>query len=159
MMSSVMNRNTLLDALIQALRNYDAETTMLHQAVADRVGLNVTCLECIDLIALFGPMPAGQLAKLTGLTTGAITGVIDRLEKAGYAKRVRDAKDRRRSIIELVWSTTTEKDLAEMFLPISRRLKALASSYSDEELSLLIEFISNAASASQEESIRLRKTT
>ena len=158
-MSSLMKKNKLLDALIQAMRKYDAETTMLHQAVADKVGLNVTCLECIDLLALFGPMPAGRLAELTGLTTGAITGVVDRLETAGYAKRVPDEKDRRRSIIELAWSPKTERDLAEMFLPISRRLMELASSYPDDKLSLLIEFISHAASASEEEGIRLRTHT
>lgn len=139
------------------MRNYDTETSLLHQAVADRVGLNVTCLECIDFLARFGPVPAGKLAELTGLTSGAITGVVDRLEKAGFAQRVSDAKDRRLTIIELVEGKRTERDFAEMFLPLSKRLELLASAYSDDELSLLVEFISKAARVSQEESLRLRK--
>ncbi len=156
-MSSQMNRNQLLQALIQALRSYDAETSLLHQAVAENAGLNVTCFECIDLLARLGPMPAGKLAELTGLTTGAITGVIDRLEKAGYAKRVSDTKDRRVTIIELVWSKKTENEIAEMFQPLAVKLMHIGTLYTNDELSFLIEFISKAAKVSQEESVRLRK--
>src|SRR5579872_1913456 len=126
-MSNPMDKKQRLQALLQAIRNYDTETSMLHQAVADRVGLSLTCLECIDFLARFGPMPAGRLAELTGLTTGAITGVVDRLAKAGFARRVNDPKDRRVTIIELVWNKATEQDLTEMFLPLSQKLEVLAS--------------------------------
>lgn len=152
-----MEKDQRLHALLQAIRSYDTETSMLHQAVADRVGLSLTCLECIDFLARFGPMPAGKLAELTGLTTGAITGVVDRLEKAGFARRVSDTKDRRLTIIELVWNKETERNLTEMFNPLSKKLEALASAYSEDELVLLIEFITKAAEISQAESVRLRK--
>ncbi len=152
-----MDKDQRLQALLQAIRNYDTETSMLHQTVADRVGLSLTCLECIDFLARFGPMPAGRLAELTGLTTGAITGVIDRLEKAGFARRFSDAKDRRLTIIELVWNDETERNLTEIFIPLSKKLESLAAAYSEDELALLVEFISKAAEISQAESVRLRK--
>ena len=63
---------------------------MFHQAIADRLGLNVTDHKCIDLLLMKGPLTAGELAGMTGLTTGAITAVIDRLEKAGFVRREDD---------------------------------------------------------------------
>ena len=75
---------------------------MFHQAVADRLGLNVTDHKCVDLLLLNGPLTAGELAQKTGLTTGAVTAVIDRLERAGFARREDDPHDRRRVIVSVV---------------------------------------------------------
>src|SRR5438132_5236412 len=75
---------------------------MFHQTVADRLGLNPTDHKCVDLLLLKGPMTAGELADSTGLTTGAITGAVDRLEKAGYVHRQPDPGDRRRVIVRVV---------------------------------------------------------
>lgn len=152
-----MKRKQLLQALNQARREFSTAAIMLHKAVADTLGLNITDHKCMDFIARFGPMTAGKLAELTGLTTGAITGVIDRLEKAGYARRVPDPKDRRAIIIELMCNKNIEKKFEEIFRPLSQKMEKLVSEYTDKELTIVIDFISKAVQASYEETIRLRK--
>jgi DNA-binding MarR family transcriptional regulator len=97
-----MIREDIIQAINQKFREMSTETIMFHQAVADVLGLHITDHKGLDLIYRYGPMPAGRLAELTGLTTGAVTGIVDRLEKAGYVRRVNDPKDRRITIIELI---------------------------------------------------------
>src|SRR5216684_4723718 len=77
-------------------------TIMFHAAVADRMGVSVTDAKCRSILLQLGPMTAGALARHLGLTTGAVTGVIDRLERARLVRRVADPKDRRRVIVEPV---------------------------------------------------------
>ncbi len=156
-MSSIMNRSQLLQAINQAFRESSTEAIMLHQAVADILGLNITDHKCMDFIDRYGPMPAGKLAELTGLTTGAITGVIDRLEKAGYAKRVRDPKDRRQISVELTPNKELTKKLEEVFQPLADGMSKITASYSDKELELFLDFITKIVKASHEETLRLRK--
>src|SRR5258706_15395621 len=78
------------------MRDVSGQGVLYSQAVAERLGMNSTDLECLDHISR-GPLTAGRLAELTGLTTGAITGVIDRLERAGLARGERGAHDRRKT--------------------------------------------------------------
>ena len=92
----------LLEDLNQAGRRLSQATILFHQAVADRLGLHPTDHKCIDLLVSAGSTTAGELAEATGLTTGAITGVIDRLEAAGFVRREDDPNDRRRVIIRVV---------------------------------------------------------
>src|SRR5215813_7862986 len=93
-------RAEVLAALMTEFRQLSAATILFHQAVADRLGMNVTDHKCADILERHGPLTAGELAERTGLTTGAITGVIDRLEKTGFVRRAEDPGDRRRVIIE-----------------------------------------------------------
>lgn len=143
--------------LPQAFRMLSTQAVMLHQAVADTLNLNITDYKCMDLIARLGPMTAGKLAEESGLTTGAITGVVDRLERAGYAKRADNPKDRRSVIIELSLDKKKQKEYEEIFLPLERKIEKQASSYTSEELSLFIEFIHKTAEILHEETIRLTK--
>src|SRR4051794_26920350 len=87
-------------ALQQELRNFSDQDVLFSQALADRLGINLTDFKCLSILERTGAVTAGKLAELTGLTTGAVTGLIDRLEKAGWARRVRDPNDRRHVIIE-----------------------------------------------------------
>src|SRR5262249_9937903 len=100
MSRGVPERAEVLADLVGEFRQLSAATIMFHQAVADRLGMNVTDHKCADILERNGPMTAGELAERTGLTSGAITGVIDRLEQAGFARRAKDPGDRRRVIIE-----------------------------------------------------------
>ena len=93
-------RSELVAAMSQEFRHLATATILFHQAIADRLGMHLTDHKCGDILVQTGPITAGELAERTGLTTGAITGVIDRLEKAGYVRRVKDPDDRRRVIIE-----------------------------------------------------------
>jgi DNA-binding MarR family transcriptional regulator len=129
---------------------------MFHQAVADILGLHVTDHKCLDFIYRFGAMPAGRLAELTGLTTGAITGIIDRLEEAGYIRRTNDPKDRRRTIVEPTRNKKLEKKIEVLFIPLRDRMHKLLSSYSDSELAFLLDATTEMLEQTREESIKLR---
>jgi DNA-binding MarR family transcriptional regulator len=112
---------------------------LLGQAAADRVGLNATDLNCLNILSFSGEMTAGDLAKATGLTTASITGVTDRLEEAGYVRRERDPKDRRRVVIRLVLDKALS-DVGPVFLPLIRSWQGVTDRYTDAELRLIVEF-------------------
>src|SRR5947207_2197662 len=95
-------RAKLVAALNAAAREASGLGVLLSETVARALGLNPTDLECLDVIARRERATAGDLASATGLTTGAVTGVIDRLERAGFAHRERDAADRRKVYVRLV---------------------------------------------------------
>jgi DNA-binding MarR family transcriptional regulator len=127
---------------------------MLSEAAADRLGMASSDIECFDLLSLRGPMTAGRLAELTGLTTGAITGVIDRLERAGYAHRDRDPNDRRRVIV--VPHLERHADAAPVFGPLAAAMDALFERYNDDELALLLDFATRANDITTAQIKRLR---
>src|SRR5919109_4685045 len=91
-------RAALLAALEREMRRMSGQSVLFSHAVAERVGMHPTDLECLGFLADEGPLPAGRLAELTGLTTGAVTRMVDRLERAGYVRREADPRDRRRVI-------------------------------------------------------------
>src|SRR5215475_6910292 len=97
------SRRELLECLWGLGRTMSTQTVFLHQAIAQSVGLNATDTKCIDLILRSpgGRVTAGWLSEATGLTTGAITHIVDRLEKRRFIKRVRDAGDRRKVFIQV----------------------------------------------------------
>lgn len=151
-----MKREETIHDIIDKFREMSTETIMFHQAVADELGLYITDHKCLDLIHRFGAMPAGRLAELTSLTTGAVTGMIDRLEEAGYVRRTNDTKDRRKTIVEPISNKKLERKIEMIFIPLHERMHKFLSSYSDSELAFLrnamMEFIKQA----QEQSKRLR---
>ncbi|MFA1548491.1 MarR family winged helix-turn-helix transcriptional regulator [Actinomadura chokoriensis] len=115
-------------------------TVLLHHSTASKAGLNVTDAQCVNALKLDGPQTPGQLAQLMGITTGgAITAVIDRLERAGYVKRTRDPDDRRRVIVELVPENVAE--FARYFEPISHAFHERLGAYSDEDLAVLLRWL------------------
>lgn len=128
---------------------------MFHQAIADRLGLNLTDHKCVDFLLTNGPMTAGELAAMTALTTGAITAAIDRLEKAGFVRREDDPADRRRVILRAVPERVGE--IGQLFEAFSARLDQLASRYTLEELSLLVEFMTGSCHALRESAVELRR--
>src|SRR6202048_4965537 len=95
-------RAALMQELEHAVRRSAAQGVIFGQTVAHRAGISSSDLECLDFLNLEGRVTAGRLAEVTGLTTGAITGVVDRLEKAGLVRRERDASDRRKVFIAIV---------------------------------------------------------
>lgn len=107
---------------------------------AEHLGINRTDLDCLDIISRTGPVTAGEIARQTGLSTGAVTAVIDRLERAGYARRVRDPEDRRRVLVE----ATPEFFAAAgpIWGPMAEEWQAMIERYSTEQLRLLLEFMS-----------------
>jgi DNA-binding MarR family transcriptional regulator len=151
-----MKREEIIQAINEKFREMSTETIMFHQAVANILGLHVTDHKCLDFIYRFGAMPAGRLAELTGLTTGAITGIIDRLEEAGYVRRTNDPKDRRRTIVEPARNKKLEKKIEVLFIPLRDRMHKLLSSYSDNELAFLLDATTEMLEQTREESKKLR---
>lgn len=149
-------REEIIQAIIEKRREMSTETIMFHQSVADVLGLHITDHKCLDLIRQYGAMPAGRIAELTGLTTGAVTGIIDRLEKAGYVRRANDPKDRRRTIVEPIRNKKWERKIEAIFIPFHERMHKLLSSYSDGELAFLLDVLTKSIEQTREESIKLR---
>src|SRR5215472_13960545 len=127
-----VERAALIAAFAAGVRRAGSLMQLMGQAAADRIGINATDLNCLNLLSFSGQMTAGQLAKATGLTTASITGVIDRLEEAGFVVRERDVADRRRVLVRLV----TERAISE----VAWAFQQLAERYNDEELRLIVEF-------------------
>src|ERR671931_2663089 len=151
-----MKREELNQCIVDKFREMSIETIMFHQAVADVLGLHITDHKCLDLLHRFGAMPAGKLGELTGLTTGAVTGIIDRLEKAGYARRTNDPKDRRRTIVEPTRSRKLERKIEMIFMPLHERMHKLLSPYSDNELAFLLDAMTQFIEQTHKESKKLR---
>ena len=149
-------REETIQAIIEKRREMSTETIVFHQNVADVLGLHITDHKCLDLIRQYGAMPAGRLAQLTGLTTGAVTGIIDRLEKAGFVRRTNDPKDRRRTIIEPVRNKKWERKIEAIFIPFHESMRKLLSSYSDSELAFLLDVLTKSIELTREESKKLR---
>jgi len=132
-------RAELIAAFAAGVRRAGSLMQLMGQAAADRIGINATDLTCLNLLSFSGQMTAGQLAKATGLTTASITGVIDRLEEAGFVVRERDVADRRRVLVRLVTERAIS-EVASVFRPMVRAIQQLAERYNDEELRLIVEF-------------------
>jgi len=131
-------RQALLGALSEAVRRNQRSTDAVDEAAQALMGVNRTDGRCMDILDRHGRMTAGELARDARLTTGAITAVIDRLERGGYAHRVPDPDDRRRVLVEL---TEHARMLSwELFGPLAEAAGPLLDSYDDAQLELLIEF-------------------
>ncbi len=133
-----VERQQLLEQLGDEVRANQRATAIVDEVAQELMGVNATDGRCLDLLEHRGQMSAGELARASGLTTGAITAVIDRLERAGYALRIADPADRRRVLIE---PTAKAREAAwELFAPLVEIVEPLMRKYSDEDLRLLIEF-------------------
>jgi DNA-binding MarR family transcriptional regulator len=146
----------LLAALGDEFRQLATATILFHQAIADRLGMHVTDHRCLDIHLRAGPITAGELAERTGLTTGAITGVIDRLEKAGFVRRAKDPADRRRVVIE-PFPERIEREIAPLFESISRLMADLCARYSTRELTVIRDFIARVHQGAYEQVRKLRE--
>jgi DNA-binding MarR family transcriptional regulator len=116
-----------------------AQSVMKSQTIAERFGLHTTDLECLDLIYLQGQASAGELAKATGLTSGAMTTLIDRLEAAGYVVREADPTDRRRRYVRI--RAEAIGPIKAVYAPMQSAMFNLWSSFSPRDLRVIADFI------------------
>jgi DNA-binding MarR family transcriptional regulator len=131
-------REQLLRALADAVRATQRATDAVDEAAAQKLGLNRTDSRCMDILDQHGQMSAGELARESGLSTGAITAVVDRLVRIGYVQRIADPNDRRRVLVG-----PTEKaraDVWELFGPLAHAVRPLLAGYGEADLRLLIDF-------------------
>ena len=153
-----VERRRLEGEFLLAIRQAGSIMQLLGQVSADRIGINATDLNCLNLVALTGHMTAGDLAKQTGLSTASITGVLDRLEEGGFVRRVRDPHDRRRVIVELGGGPGL-REVGHTFGPVVKAWRAVAADYSDDELRLLLEFQGKLEEIMRNQLARLRGDT
>ena len=135
-------RRELLRRLVMELgREISTNSLFFHEAVARKVGLNATDTRCLDLIIRAGEaqLTAGDLGKATGLTTGAVTGILDRLEKAGMVCRVRDAEDRRKVCVRP--NLEAMGRVAALYDALGAAAMKLASSYRTRDLEVITDFL------------------
>lgn len=130
----------VLERFTWYMREQSALTVMFHTKVAGQMGLSATDEKCLDLaMRADGPITAGRIAELSGLSTGAVTGVIDRLERAGFVRRVRDPHDRRKVLVEL-----TLGDLAKfqhIFGKAQESLVEVLSHFDEDELQVIERYL------------------
>lgn len=138
-------REEILASVNHALREVAALCTFYSQLVADRLGINSTDLECLDVIVLHGGLAAGDLARATGLTTGAVTGVLDRLERAGFARRTADPQDRRRVLVQP--TKDVARRVAPLYAPMERFADDALAGFDDAQLTLALEFLGRLRNA------------
>jgi DNA-binding MarR family transcriptional regulator len=152
-----MDKRQGIDEVVRALRRVNFQGSIFGQSVAIRLGLSESDIDALELLIDTGAATAGKLSEVMGLTTGAVTRVIDRLEQAGYVRRVSDPTDRRRVIVEVVPEKVTTLD--SMMASLERAAAAEADRYSPEQLALIGDFLTRMADLTQDEAARLRTTT
>jgi DNA-binding MarR family transcriptional regulator len=149
-------RQELVAAIIAQGRANSTGTVLMHAAIAERLGLNPSDHKCADLMQTESePCTPGRLAELTGLSTGAITGVIDRLERAGFLVREHDRKDRRRVLLRLTHARGPE--LHALFAPLAERIEALCVNFKIAELAVVLRFMREIQGVTEVVSEQLRR--
>lgn len=150
-----MSRDELIESTLRLSRRTGAQTALFSQAVADRLGLASSDLECLDVLETEGRLTVGRLAELLGLTTGSTTRMIDRLEQAGYVRRIPDPADRRRVQVEAI----TEKmgPISALHDSLRDQAREALSEATDDELQTIATFLGKSVDLYRSEAARLRE--
>ena len=138
----------------EGLRRTSAYSVLFNEAVANQVGLNATDLRCLDFIFRHGPITPGRLAQLTSLTTGAITGIVDKLEARGFVERQPDPDDRRRVIVTVLPAAGIA--VRPLFASLGEATMALCSQYSADDLATIVDFVERLEPIMQDETAKVR---
>lgn len=136
-------RDELLQAVTRATYASSSAAVFFHAAIAEQVGLGPTEEKTLLMLSGSGPLTAGEIAQRTGLTTGSVTSLIDRMERKGFVRRVRDASDRRRVIVEA--DEARLADLWSIFGSFEGIFDDLYDTYSDEQLATLLDYLQRTA--------------
>lgn len=148
-----MSKADLVEQVIRGGREFSIGTVLFHHAVGQRLGVNVTDMKCLDLMILKGSVSPTELAEHTGLSSGATTAMIDRLEKVGLVERHPHPKDRRGTT--LVLTKEAIRKLPPLFESLGKAMATLVSGYSRNDLEVLIDFFTKVGLLWQEERQRL----
>jgi len=150
-------RKELLGELFTEVRAGQNAVDAMDEAVAAYLGINRTDSRCLDIIDRHGRMTAGELAAESGLTTGAITAVVDRMERAGYVRRTRDVGDRRRIFVEL--TPEAGQRTGDLYAPIERRARELVADLTEEQLEQFIRILRGGREINMQQAAKVRAMT
>lgn len=148
-------KRELVTQVIRDAREYSIGMVSFHQAVGRILGLNVTDMKCLDVMTMKGSATPSQLAEHTGLSSGATTAMIDRLEKAGLVERRPHPQDRRGTVLLL--TKQAMQKLALLFESLGNAMLVLISGYSQRELTVLTDFFARASVLWRKEREKLQK--
>ncbi len=155
---SRQRRTALVGEILGRLvRRHSTAVVLFHQAVAARLGLGSTDHKCFDVLRERRAMTGSEMAAITGLTSGAITGVVGRLERAGYLRREQDSRDGRRQILHPVLERV--RDVQEAVDPIRKDVAALLEAFDSHQLTAIAEFLSGTADVAYRHVALLRAQT
>lgn len=144
MSTTKSTRKELIAQLDQECRDNGNINVLLVHAIAQHIGLSATEFECCSYIQDHGPFTAGELAKKCRISTGGMTGMLDRLERAGFVKRSADPNDRRRVLVSAVENKKAVKKVTALYLPLAKSFAELVTTYTDEELATIVSFMGHA---------------
>ena len=144
---SNLKREEIFRSLLQQIRRFIANAILFNQHLADELGVNATDYQLLNLLDLNGSAKPGELARLTGLTTGGVTVAIDRLQKAGFVRRERNPVDRRSVIVRAVEGK--KRKIFERYRPVIAAMQKVASAYDSDDLATITEFFTRANSSRQ----------
>ena len=151
-------RRELLEALDREGRRTGSAGSLHGRAIADRAGIHGTDFDCLDVLDWTGPITAGELARQVGITSGAVTGVIDRLERLGFVRRASDPRDRRRVIVQLELIDDDRRAQMEALLrPLQDDMAAINDRFDDDQLATVLEWLRSANDAVDRSTRRLRE--
>jgi DNA-binding MarR family transcriptional regulator len=143
-----------MQAIRSGFQQTSGQSVLLSHVIANKVGLSPTDLESMGFLEDAGPMTAGRLGELTGLTSGAVTRMIDRLERARYVRRRSDPDDRRKVLVELVPGRA--KEFERFYGPMARGATEYLSRYSDAQLALIAELLDHMVEFSRAQTKRIQ---
>ena|SRR5688572_6591866 len=147
------SKEELQQRVILAARDYGINTVLYRHAVGAKVGLNVTDMECLAVLFFKGMSSPTELATYTGLSSGATTAMLDRLEKSGLIIRQANPKDRRSTLVVVAEDARTK--VGPFFVKIRQAQDKLMTGYSDEELTCIADFLSKTSTIWEEERKKL----
>jgi|SRR5580700_3279693 DNA-binding MarR family transcriptional regulator len=153
------SRKAIFDAVNLAGRELGASSVMFHSAVAEMFGLTVTDWRAWDIVLRHGPFTAGKFAQWTGLTPGAVTGLIDRLVEAGAVERVRDPQDRRKVLVRALLRPSDQQTANSLFAPLLKAAEKLYAGYSDDQLRVVVDFMTRMSVLLREQISGLHRLT
>jgi len=134
----------LRDQVSHGVRRAIALSVLYNDQVASKVGMSASESQSMHLLQLYGPMTPGRLAEVTGLSTGTITGVLDRLERLGFVRRERSTQDRRKVLVSLDEAALGEQ-MAPYYAEHAANLDAALRRYGRDELLVLVDFMDRLA--------------
>jgi DNA-binding MarR family transcriptional regulator len=153
-MTTVGKRDLAMQVILGG-REYSIGAVLFHQAVGQLLGVNVTDMKCLDIMTLKGSASPSELAEHTGLSTGATTAMLDRLEKAKLIERRPHPTDRRATLVVL--SKEAMRKLPAMFESLAKAMEKFVSGYSEKELTVLADFFAKVDVLWKEEREKLQR--
>jgi DNA-binding MarR family transcriptional regulator len=146
-------RETILQQLARIGREHSDATVLFHSTIAARLDLHPTDYKTLSILERLGPLSAGEIARRSGLATASVTNLIDRLERKGFVRRLADARDRRRVLVEPAADRITAA--RKLFASTSASLERLLARYSDRQLAIIADFLARNAERLRVETSKL----